>query len=324
MSVMSLFAPPAAMAPADRNARRHMVARLGLAWLGMMQVMMFAFPGYLRNQPMSVENQLFLDDAIVLLNWLSLVLTVPVILYCAWPVWKGALGRSRSHVITMDVPVALGISAAFIPSVYATWVNHGEVYFESVTMFVAFLLTARYLEFCAQQTMAHGAFHENIQSLRHALSVGADRVALWFTVVQLTLAALAGAYWFVFAPEHAVAVTVALLVISCPCALAMSVPTAIAAAHASLYQRQHVSSRHLEQLSKDTTRVAHQNLYGSMMWHLLLTPLAALGYVQPWLAAITMLVSSLAVAVNALRLYRRQSYELAHVWAGGPAGSRLG
>jgi cation transport ATPase len=91
-----------------------------------------------------------------------------------------------------------------------------------------------------------------------------------------------------------------------------------------LYQRQHVSSRHLEQLSKDTTRVAHQNLYGSMMWHLLLTPLAALGYVQPWLAAITMLVSSLAVAVNALRLYRRQSYELAHVWAGGPAGSRLG
>lgn len=324
MSVMSLFAPPAAMAPADRNARRHMVARLGLAWLGMMQVMMFAFPGYLRNQPMSVENQLFLDEAVVLLNWLSLVLTVPVILYCAWPVWKGALGRSRSHVITMDVPVALGISAAFIPSVYATWVNHGEVYFESVTMFVAFLLTARYLEFCAQQTMAHGAFHKTIQSLRHVLSAGADRVALWFTVVQLTLAALAGAYWFVFAPEHAVAVTVALLVISCPCALAMSVPTAIAAAHASLYLRQHVSSRHLEQLSKDTTRVAHQNLYGSMMWHLLLTPLAALGYVQPWLAAITMLVSSLAVAVNALRLYRRQSYELAHVWAGGPAGSRLG
>ena len=324
MSVMSLFAPPAAMAPADRNARRHMVARLGLAWLGMMQVMMFAFPGYLRNQPMSVENQLFLDEAVVLLNWLSLVLTVPVILYCAWPVWKGALGRSRSHVITMDVPVALGISAAFIPSVYATWVNHGEVYFESVTMFVAFLLTARYLEFCAQQTMAHGAFHKTIQSLRHALSAGADRVALWFTVAQLTLAALAGAYWFVFAPEHAVAVTVALLVISCPCALAMSVPTAIAAAHASLYQRQQVSSRHLEQLSKDTTRVAHQNLYGSMIWHLLLTPLAAVGYVQPWLAAITMLVSSLAVAVNALRLYRRQSYELAHVWAGGPAGSRLG
>jgi cation transport ATPase len=296
-----------------------MVARLGLAWLGMMQVMMFAFPGYLRNQPMSIENQLFLDEAIVLLNWLSLVLTVPVILYCAWPVWKGALGRFRPHVITIDVPVALGILAAFIPSVYATWTNHGEVYFESITMFVAFLLTARYLEFCARQTMAHGAFHGNIQSLQRTLSVGADRVALWFTFAQLGLAALAGAYWLVFAPEHAVAVTVALLVISCPCALAISVPAAVAAAHASLYERQAVSSRYLQQLSRDTTRVAHQNLYGSMIWHLLLTPLAALGYVQPWLAAITMLVSSLAVAGNAWLLYRRQARELNAMWAGEPA-----
>ncbi|MAK56019.1 MAG: hypothetical protein CML17_09285 [Pusillimonas sp.] len=319
MSVLSLFAPPALMTQADRTERRHMVARLGLAWLGMMQVMMFAFPGYLRNQPMSTENRLFLDEAIVLLNWLSLVLTVPVILYCAWPVWKGAFGRFRAHVITMDVPVALGILAAFIPSVYATLTNRGEVYFESVTMFVAFLLTARYLEFCARQTMAHGAFHQNIQSLRQSLSAGADRVALWFTVAQLGLAALAGAYWFVYSPEHAVAVTVALLVISCPCALAMSVPTAVAAAHASLYQRQSVSQTHLAQLSIDTARVAHQNLYGSMVWHLLLTPLAALGYVQPWLAAITMLASSLAVAANAWRLYRRQSRELDAVWAGQPA-----
>lgn len=319
MSALSLFASPAVMTPADRNARRHMVARLGLAWLGMMQVMMFAFPGYLRNQSMSVENQLFLDEAIVLLNWLSLVLTVPVIFYCAWPVWKGALGRFRAHFITMDVPVALGISAAFIPSFYATWVNHGEVYFDSVTMFVAFLLTARYLEFCAQQTMAQGAFHENIQSLRRTLAARGDRIALWFTAVQLGLAALVGIYWFIYSPEHAVAVTVALLVISCPCALAMSVPTAIAAAHASLYERFQVSSRHLEQLSNDTTRVAHQNLYGSMIWHLLLIPLAAMGYVQPWLAAITMLVSSLAVAANAWRLYRRQSREFEQVWAGQPA-----
>tara|TARA_R110000851_G_scaffold333485_1_gene513765 strand:+ start:33831 stop:34727 length:897 start_codon:yes stop_codon:yes gene_type:complete len=296
-----------------------MVARLGLAWLGMMQVMMFAFPGYLRNQPMSIENRMFLDEAVVLLNWLSLVLTVPVILYCAWPVWEGALGRARVHLISMDVPVALGILAAFIPSVYATWTNRGEVYFESVTMFVAFLLTARYLELCARQTMEQGAFHQNIQSLRRALSAGADRVALWFTAAQLGLAILVGGYWFAYAPDHAVAVTVALLVISCPCALAMSVPTAIAAAHATLYQRQQVPSSYLDQLSNDTARVAHQNLYGSMVWHLLLTPLAALGYVQPWLAAITMLVSSLAVAANALRLYRRQSRKPGLAWAGRPA-----
>jgi cation transport ATPase len=35
-----------------------------------------------------------------------------------------------------------------------------------------------------------------------------------------------------------------------------------------------------------------------------MTPLAMLGIVAPWLAAITMLISSLAVAWNAYRLYK--------------------
>ncbi|ROT44958.1 hypothetical protein [Pusillimonas sp. NJUB218] len=312
MSAWTLFAPPKNLSDADRNDRRHMLARLGLAWLGMMQVMMFAFPGYVRHRPMSPEDLSFLDEAIVLLNWLSLVLTVPVVLYCAWPVWRGAFSRLRQASVSMDVPVALGILAAFIPSAYATWVNRGEVYFESVTMFVAFLLTARYLEFCARQTAGPAGrqtapAHQRIESARALMSVGADRVALWFTIAQLGLAFVVGAIWISYAPEHAVAVTVALLVISCPCALAMSVPTAVSAAHAVALERADLTPAELSALVEAARRTANQSLYGSMAWHLLLTPLAAMGYVQPWLAAITMLVSSLAVAANAWRLYRRMS-----------------
>ena len=293
-----------------------MLARLGLAWLGMMQVMMFAFPGYLRDKPMSPEDLSFLDEAIILLNWISLVLTVPVVGYCAWPVWRGAVERIRRAGISMDVPVALGILAAFIPSAYATWTTRGEVYFESVTMFVAFLLTARYLEYCARQSVQSGAghasvAHRRIESARGAMSASSDQVALWFTVVQLALAFIAGGIWLSLAPEHAVAVTVALLVISCPCALAMSVPTAVSAAHAAAMSRPDLSGAELDALIVAAKRTANQSLYGSMLWHLLLTPLAALGYVQPWLAAITMLISSLAVAGNAWCLYRR--------WSGGAA-----
>ena len=312
MSAWTLFAPPKNLSDADRNERRHMLARLGLAWLGMMQVMMFAFPGYLRNRPMSPEDLSFLDEAIILLNWISLVLTVPVVLYCAWPVWRGALARLRTATISMDVPVALGIVAAFVPSTYATWAHYGEVYFDSVTMFVAFLLTARYLEYCARQSVKtvaaqHNKAHQHIERARIQMSLGADRVALWFTVAQLVLAFIAGAIWLSYAPEHAIAVTVALLVISCPCALAMAVPTAVSAAHAVALNRPDLTDQELNNLASAARRTAKQSLYGSMAWHLLLTPLAALGYVQPWLAAITMLVSSLAVAGNAWRLYRRMS-----------------
>jgi len=168
-----------------RPERRHMLARTGLAWLGMMQIMMLAFPGYLRGGARSAESQLALEQAIVLMNWLSLALCVPVVLYCAWPVWRGAWRDVARLRVGMDVPVALGILAAFIPSVYATWTNTGEVYFDSVSMFVAFLLTARYLETCARQAMAGQASGFDEASLLNT----ADRLAFWF-VQQLPFPAM--------------------------------------------------------------------------------------------------------------------------------------
>ncbi|HEY9279398.1 MAG TPA: hypothetical protein VIP51_04925 [Eoetvoesiella sp.] len=305
MRAFSIFAAPKGLPEADRLQRRHMLARLGLAWLVMMQVMMFAFPGYLRSDAPGPDSISLLDRAIFLMNWISLVLTMPVILYCAWPVWSGMVARVRNGQVGMDVPVALGIVAAFIPSVYSTWVGHGQVYFESVSMFVAFLLTARYLEFCARQSINAGRLHQYIEQCRAVLSTRADRIALWFTVIQIALSLVGGLIWFVYAPGHAVAVMVALLVISCPCAMAMAVPTAIAAAHASILHNPALSESDLQGLIQATESTSRQNLYGSMGWHLLMMPLAAMGWVQPWLAAITMLLSSLAVAANSWRLFKQ-------------------
>lgn len=308
------------MTDAMRRSRRHMLARTGLAWLIMMQVMMLAFPGYLRHNARAADSQQALEQAIVLMNWLSLILCVPLVLYCAWPVWRGAwrsLGRGR---IGMDVPVALGIVAAFIPSVIATWRDVGEVYFDSVSMFVAFLLTARFLELCARQAVdAHHAADEALLGL-------ADRLAFWFVCVQILLAGLVGAYWWHTQPGHALAVTVALLVMSCPCALSMSVPAALAARRAVILRDragqpggQGADGQSPSFVDLATRRIARQNLVGSMAWHVLMTPLAALGWVQPWLAAITMLVSSLAVAANAWRLVRVAPGPAAGIVAAEPA-----
>lgn len=304
MASFSVFSTPQGLSDADRQKRRHMLARTGLGWLGMMQVMMFAFPGYLRSDSMGPENLALLDAAIILMNWISFVLTVPVILYCAWPVWGAALGRMVRGKVSMDVPVALGIIAAFIPSVITTVTGRGEVYFDSVTMFVAFLLTARYLELCARQSVGKGKAHQLIEEFRHVVSVRANRLAFWFVVVQLGLAFLVGAFWYFYAPQHAVPVMVALLVMSCPCAMAMSVPTAVAAAHASV-ARSEADEAQVVQIIVATGIASRQNLYGSVIWHLLMTPLAAIGLVAPWLAALTMLLSSLAVAGNSWRLFRR-------------------
>lgn len=314
MRAFSIFSTPGGLSDSDRQKRRHMLARMGLGWLAMMQVMMFAFPGYLRSESMAPDNLELLDQAIFLMNWISLVLTVPVMLYCAWPVWGGAWNSLRRGKVGMDVPVALGIIAAFIPSAHTTWTGHGEVYFDSVTMFVAFLLTARYLELCARQAVGVGEAHRFIEQFREALSGRANRVAFWFVLVQLALAFLVAAVWYVYVPERAIGVMVALLVMSCPCAMAMAVPTAVAAAHASYSASPDTARLDPRQLVQATGTVARQNLYGSVAWHLLMTPLAAWGLVAPWLAAITMLLSSLAVAFNSWRLFRQQTRPLKRGW----------
>lgn len=307
----SLLTPPPSMSDAMRRSRRHMLARTSLAWLIMMQVMMLAFPGYLRHGMRSADSQLALEQAIVLMNWISLVLCVPLVLYCAWPVWRGALRSLGQGRVGMDVPVALGILAAFIPSVWATWHDAGEVYFDSVSMFVAFLLSARFLEFCARQSV--GGFddaapnsHPFTSAADARLLAQADQLAFWFVCIQILLAVLVGAWWWQVGSSQALAVTVALLVMSCPCAMSMSVPAALAARRAAWLRLAGAPIVTPEQsrLDQAAYRIARQNLYGSLAWHVLMTPLAAFGLVQPWLAAVTMLVSSLAVAANAWRLTR--------------------
>jgi len=308
MPATSIFSVPASLSPAARQARRHALLRLGWAWLAMMQVMMFAWPGYVRHDGIPADALATLDWAIVLMNWASLALTVPVVLYSAWPVWQGAARSLRRGRGGMDVPVALGIVAAFLPSVHATWTRQGEVYFDSVTMFVAFLLTARYLALCARQSVAPQAGpaaarrHARLEIRRRALGAAADRVATRFAAAQVGLALAAGAVWAWLAPGHAVPVMVALLVISCPCAMAMAVPTALAAAHAAAPG---LDAPRFHDLLAATRKTARLSLYGSLAWHLLMVPLALAGWVAPWLAAITMLLSSLAVAANAWHLYRR-------------------
>ena len=51
-----------------------------------------------------------------------------------------------------------------------------------------------------------------------------------------------------------------------------------------------------------TQRVLRQNLYWALAYNFLTIPLAALGFVPPWLAAIGMSASSLFVVLNSLRI----------------------
>lgn len=75
---------------------------------------------------------------------------------------------------------------------------------------------------------------EQAQAQRPALARAADRVGSRFVATLLVAAIAVYAGWQLYEPSRAFEVTLALLVISCPCALSLAVPTALATAHGTL------------------------------------------------------------------------------------------
>ncbi len=133
---------------AQRLERKQSLWRLFVSGFGMMQVMMYALPVYLA-EPGSMTA-----DIEQLMRWAGLILTLPVVLYSAGPFFQSAWRELRLARLGMDLPVALGIGVAFGASAWSTITGHGEVYFDSVSMFVFLLLCGRYLEIRARHAVA--------------------------------------------------------------------------------------------------------------------------------------------------------------------------
>ncbi|WP_084383273.1 heavy metal translocating P-type ATPase [Hydrogenophaga flava] len=126
--------------------------RLFVAGFCAMQVMMYAWPAYVAvpgEMPADIDQ---------LLRWASWVLSVPVVTFASGPFFRGAWRDLKLGRVGMDTPVSIGILVAFLASSAATFDPTGpwghEVWFDSLTMFVFFLLGGRYLELKARDRTA--------------------------------------------------------------------------------------------------------------------------------------------------------------------------
>lgn len=118
--------------------------RLAVSGIMTMQVMMLAVSLYFGDYTgIEQSHQGYL-------RWISLLLTLPVIIYAARPFLSSAWRSIKSRQLNMDVPVSLAIYYTFGASAYATVYNVGDVYFESVCMFTFILQLGKFFEYRAR------------------------------------------------------------------------------------------------------------------------------------------------------------------------------
>ena len=79
-------------------------------------------------------------------HWIAFVLATPTVLYSGYPFFKGAWSGLRNARLTMDLPIALGLTVTYAYSLYATLIRMDEVYFDTVTNLTFVILIGRYLE----------------------------------------------------------------------------------------------------------------------------------------------------------------------------------
>ncbi|MDE2000436.1 MAG: cation-translocating P-type ATPase, partial [Burkholderiales bacterium] len=148
--------------------RRRLVWRLAVAGFCMMQVMMVTVPQYVAG-PHEIP-----PDIWRLMNWACWVLSLPVMLFSCGPFFSGAWRAAKQKRISMDTPVAIGMAATFLVSSAVTFGNthhFGEsTYFDSLTMFVTFLLAGRWLESRAREKVT-----QSLESLCVKLPEAVDR-----------------------------------------------------------------------------------------------------------------------------------------------------
>jgi len=138
-----------------KPARKRQWLQVGIAGFAFGNIMLFSLPQYFGLD--SFSGPAFKT----LFGWLSLALALPVVVFSASDYWKSALLSLRQRVLTLEVPIVLGLAAIYGQSLYEILNGIGEGYCDSLTGLILFLLGGRVFQ---QKTHERLAFDRDYKS----------------------------------------------------------------------------------------------------------------------------------------------------------------
>ncbi|MEO9802159.1 MAG: heavy metal translocating P-type ATPase metal-binding domain-containing protein [Reichenbachiella sp.] len=112
--------------------------KIGIAGFCFGNIMLLAFPDYL-----GIEVD---SEFVAYFTYISLALSLPVLLYCSSEFFLSAVGGLRKRLLNIDLPIAIGILALFTRSLYEILSRTGPGYLDSLAALVFFLLIGRWVQ----------------------------------------------------------------------------------------------------------------------------------------------------------------------------------
>ena len=128
--------------------RKRQWLQVGIAGFAFGNIMLLSLPGYLGLD--SLSGPLFR----VIFGYLSLALAAPVVCYSAADYWRSAGLSLRQRMLTLDVPIVVGLAALYAQSAYEIVLGRGPGYLDSLAGLVFFLLCGRVFQQKTHDRMA--------------------------------------------------------------------------------------------------------------------------------------------------------------------------
>lgn len=134
--------------PQSNPARKRAWLQVGVAGFAFGNIMLFSIPQYFGL------DSFHAGPFQTIFRWASLALAFPVVVFSAADYWKSALLAARQRMLTLDVPIALGLAAIYGQSAYEIITRTGEGYCDSLTGLIFFLLCGRMFQTKTHERMA--------------------------------------------------------------------------------------------------------------------------------------------------------------------------
>jgi len=116
---------------------RSLVYKLAVAFFCFGNIMLLSFPEYFEHK------EFWLDQYKGFFRWLILALSLPSFIYSASGYYIAAWNNLRAKILSIEIPIALGIIVMFVRSLVDILLDRGPGFFDSMTGLIFFMLLGR-------------------------------------------------------------------------------------------------------------------------------------------------------------------------------------